>query len=103
MKNKHIGSSLESLFDELGEGGEFRLLTLKKVVADELRGRMARAGVTQAKLAAAMKTSRTITHRLLDPTDTGVTLDTLVRAADALGLDLDLSFRVRMPALSSTG
>jgi antitoxin HicB len=95
MKKKHIGSSLESLFDELGEGSEFRLLTLKKVVADELRERMERAGVSQAKLAAAMKTSRTITHRLLDPTDTGVTLDTLVRASDALGLELDMTFRVK--------
>ena len=51
--------------------------------------------MTQAKLAAAMKTSRTVAHRLLDPNDTGVTLDTLVRASDALGLDLDLSFRAK--------
>jgi antitoxin HicB len=103
MKNKHLGSSLRSLFVELGEEQELHLLTLKKVIADELRHRMARTGVTQAKLAAAMKTSRTITHRLLDPTDTGVTLDTLVRASDALGLDLDLSFRVRKVAQRRTG
>jgi antitoxin HicB len=103
MKNKHIGSSLESLFDELGEGSEFRLLTLKKVVADELRGRMNRVGLTHAKLAAAMRTSRTITHRLLDPTDTGVTLDTLVRASEALGLDIDVSFRVRKSPQRKTG
>ncbi len=93
MKNKHIGSTLESLFDELGEGEEFRLLTLKKVVADELRERMMQAGVTEAKLASAMKTSRSVAYRLLNPTDTGVTLDTLVRASHVLGLEMEVSFR----------
>jgi len=45
-ENRHIGSSLESLFKELGEFREFRALTLKKVgadiAADELRARKKR-------------------------------------------------------------
>jgi hypothetical protein len=39
-------------------------------------------------LVQAMRTSRTVVHRLLDPKDTGVTLATLWRASKALGVRL---------------
>ena len=91
--NKHIGSSMRALFEELGESNELELLTRKKLLADQIRARMKSAHLTQVKLAAAMRTSRTVVHRLLDPTDTGVTLDTLVRASHALGLELRVSLR----------
>jgi hypothetical protein len=35
-----------------------------------------------------MNTSRTVVHRLLDPTDTGVTFATLMKASTALGVKL---------------
>ena len=38
-----------------------------------------------------MGTSRTVVYRLLDPNDTGVTLETLSRVARALGLGLKVS------------
>jgi len=38
-----------------------------------------------------MGTSRTVVYRLLDPKDTGVTLETLSRVARALGLGLKVS------------
>jgi DNA-binding phage protein len=38
-----------------------------------------------------MGTSRTVVYRLLDPSDTGVTLETLSRVARALGLGLKVS------------
>ncbi len=84
---------MRSLFEELGESNELDLLTRKKVLADQIRARMKSAHMSQVKLAAAMETSRTVVHRLLDPTDTGVTLDTLVRASHALGLELRVSLR----------
>ncbi len=93
--SKHIGSTMRSLFDELGETDELELLSRKKVLADQLRDRMEHTHVTHAMLAKAMKTSRTVVHRLLDPTEKGVTLDTLVRASSALGLELEVSFRAK--------
>ena len=39
-----------------------------------------------------MRTSREAVYRLLDPTRTGVTLDSLQRAASALGLTLNITF-----------
>ena len=92
MSNKHVGSTLESLFEELGEEHELRLLTLKKVVADQLREQMTRAGFTEASLASAMRTSRAATARLLNPAVTGLTLETIVRASEVLGLIVNVTF-----------
>jgi antitoxin HicB len=83
--NKHAGSTVESLFEELGELSEVRLLAAKKVLAEELRRLMAARSMTEAALARAMATSRTTVRRLLDPADTGVTLATLARAGAVLG------------------
>jgi transcriptional regulator with XRE-family HTH domain len=74
MKNKHVGSTLDSLLDELGEREEERAMTRQKM--------------TQAELARAMRTSRTVVHRLLDPRDTSVTLATLSKASKALRVKL---------------
>jgi DNA-binding Xre family transcriptional regulator len=88
MKKKHIGSSLDSLFEELGEREDVELLTQKKLLSSKIERAMARRNMTQAQLARAMSTSRTVVHRLLDPHDTSVTLATLAKASKALGVKL---------------
>ena len=88
MKRKHIGSTLDSLFDELGESEDLSLLTQKKLLAAKIERAMVRKRMTKAGLAAAMNTSRTVVHRLLDPADTGVTLATLWKASNVLGVKL---------------
>jgi DNA-binding Xre family transcriptional regulator len=85
---KHIGTTLDSLFKELGEKEEVDLLTQKKLLAFRIQEVMARRKMTQTDLARAMRTSRTVVHRLLDPSDTGVTLATLWKASKALGVRL---------------
>ncbi len=86
--NKHIGSSLTSLFEELGESHEIDLLTQKKLLALKVQRAMQRRNMSQSELAKAMSTSRTVVHRLLDPADTGVTLATVAKASRALGVRL---------------
>jgi len=93
MKNKHIGSSLESLFEELGELGEVQTLASKKILAEQFRRSMELKHVSQKALADRMATSRTVINRLLDPNDTGVTLATMVKASDALGMRLEVHVR----------
>jgi antitoxin HicB len=88
MKKKHIGSSLSSLFEELGEREDVELLTQKKRLAAKIERAMARQKMTQVELARAMRTSRTVVHRLLDPRDTSVTLATLAKASKALRVKL---------------
>jgi DNA-binding phage protein len=97
MTSERIGSSLASLFDELGERDDLDLVTRKKVIADQLRSSMREQGVTHTALAEKMETSRTVVHRLLDPTDTSVTLRTIDRASRALGLEMTVSFRPHEP------
>jgi antitoxin HicB len=92
MSNKQIGSSMRSLFEELGEDTELELLTRKRVLADEVAASMERLHLSKKALAEAMSTSRTVVYRLLDPTDTGVTLETLVKASRALDIDLHVWF-----------
>ena len=87
-RNKHIGSTLDSLFDELGETDDVGLLTQKKLLADKIERVMKRRAMSKSALARAMNTSRTVVHRLLDPSDTGVTLATIWKASKALDVKL---------------
>jgi antitoxin HicB len=91
MNRKHVGSSLESLFDELDERQEFESVAMKKVIVARLELAMLERGFNKARLAAAMQTKRPQVQRLLDPKNTGLTIATLARAAVALemsGFDL---------------
>jgi antitoxin HicB len=88
MKKKNIGSTLNSLLDELGEREDVELLTQKKLLAAKIERAMAKRNMSQAALARTMRTSRTVIHRLLDPRDTSVTLATLSKASKALGVKL---------------
>lgn len=88
--NKHLGSSVESLFEELGELGEVRMRASKKILAEQFRRSMELKQISQKSLAKRMATSRTVINRLLDPEDTGVTLATMVKASDALGMRLEV-------------
>ncbi len=86
--NKHVGSTLDSFFEETGELEEVELLTQKKLLSHKIQRAMERQKLTQTDLARAMSTSRTVVHRLLDPHDTGITLSTIARASKALGVRL---------------
>jgi antitoxin HicB len=97
MKNKHIGSSLSSFLDEAGLKEEVDLRAKKKILADQMRAKMQRDGVTVAGLARRMNTSRTVVIRLLDPSDVGFTFTTLAKASRALGLDLLVSLAAKKP------
>jgi DNA-binding phage protein len=88
---KHIGSSFQSFLEERGIKDEVELRAQKEILAEQIRGAMARQGMSLSALASVMGTSRTVVYRLLDPSDTGVTLDTLSRVAHALGLGLKVS------------
>lgn len=99
--SKRIGSTLNSLFEEIGEVDKLDLLTRKKVLADQIRKRMAQVHLTQVMLAKAMHTSRTVVHRLLDPSDTGVTLETMAKAAKLSTSSFALPSRRRRSSVES--
>ena len=61
---------------------------IKEIIAEQLAEAMQQQGITKVAMAARMKTSRRQLDRLLDPTSSAVTLDTLLRAAAAVGRTL---------------
>ena len=61
---------------------------IKELIAEQIRAAMAQEGVTKTALANRMQTSRRQLDRLLDPSNTSVTLATLRRAAQAVGRKL---------------
>jgi hypothetical protein len=91
--NRHIGTELDSLFEELDELADVNLRAQKKVLALTLKERMTHLHVSKASLARLMRTSRAHVDRLLDPANTSVTLATLTRASGSLGLRLQLSLQ----------
>jgi antitoxin HicB len=88
MTNPHIGSTFEAFLEEQGLKDEVDLLAQKRVIAWQIEQAMAEEKVTKAEMAARMKTSRTQIERLLDPQNNRVQLDTLQRAALAVGRSL---------------
>lgn len=84
-KNPGIGSSFDEFLAEqnLLEGAT--AIAIKRVIAWQLAQAMKAEGVTKKALAEKMHTSRSHLDRLLDDRDTGLTIETLGKAARALG------------------
>ena len=87
-QNKHIGSSIDSLLEETGELSEVRAVAIKRVIAWEIGQKMKAEHISKTKMAESMNTSRSALNRLLDPQNTSVTLNTLNKAARAVGKTL---------------
>ena len=90
VKNKYIGSSLDSLLEETQELVEVNAVAIKRVIAWEISEVMRLEHISKAKMAIKLKTSRSALDRLLDPSNTSITLHTLDHAARVLGKKLQL-------------
>jgi DNA-binding Xre family transcriptional regulator len=88
--NPHVGSDFEDYLREQGQFESATALAIKRVLAWQLSEAMKRSKVSKAELARRMKTSRAVVHRLLDETDSSVTLETISKAATALGRSVTL-------------
>ncbi len=86
MKNNtHVGSSLNDLLEEDGILAEVNAIVLKRILAWQVLQEMQSRGLSKSQMAVAMSTSRSSLDRLLDPSNTSVTLKTMDRAAAVLG------------------
>jgi hypothetical protein len=86
--NKHVGSSLDDFLNEEGILEETRSMVIKEVVAWQVQQAMEKENITKVEMARRMNTSRAALDRLLDPGNVSVTLQTLSRAAHAIGRGL---------------
>ena len=88
--NPHRGSSLDDFLEEEGILEEATAKAVKKVLAWQFSEAMREQNMTKAVLARKMKTSRAQLDRLLDPENQSVTLKTLARAAEILGMKVQI-------------
>ena len=90
--NKHIGSSFDDFLEEEGILAETEAIAIKRVIAYQVSQLMKSKNLSKVAMAQQMNTSRSALDRLLDPQSTSITLQTLERAAHAIGKRLRIEF-----------
>lgn len=85
-----IGSSFDAFLAEEGMLEECEARAIKEVLAMQVNQALKTEGITKTEMARRMNTSRPALDRLLDATNTSITLHTLQRAAAAVGKRLRL-------------
>lgn len=88
--NPHIGSSLDDLLEADGLLDEVSATAIKRSIALEIEAEMSKLGITKSEMSRRMSTSKTQIDRLLDPDKDTVQLDTLCKAASAVGKSLNV-------------
>lgn len=84
------GTSLEDFLAEDDNLDGATIVAVKRVIAWQLAEEMNRRNLTKTAMAKLMQTSRGQLDRLLNPSDGNVTLETMQRAARAVGKSLKL-------------
>jgi hypothetical protein len=90
MNRKYVGSNFDEFLEEEGLLAATEAVAVKRVVAFQISQLMEEYNLTKTVMAKRMKTSRAALERLLDPENGSVTLQTLERAALALGKRLQI-------------
>lgn len=90
MINKNIGSDFEEFLAEDGILEECSAVAVKRVLSMELQDLMHEKHVNRTELAKRMNSSRSQIARLLNPEETGTSIDSLTRAAAAMGKHLEI-------------
>jgi DNA-binding Xre family transcriptional regulator len=81
----HSGSSFDSFLEEEGILDEVEAAAIKRVLAWQLAEAMKAGKISKKMMAERMGTSRSQLDRLLDPENSAVHLQTIARAARAVG------------------
>lgn len=93
MKKKNIGSSFDSWLRAEGIHQEVTGTAIRRVLARQVEAAMKEKKFSKAEMARRMNTSRSALDRLLDPEYESVTLNTLYKAAAAVGRELRIELR----------
>lgn len=89
-KHPNHGTSLEDVLMEDGNLEGATAYAVKRVIAWQLQEEMTRRHLSKTAMAKMMDTSRRQLDRVLNPDDGNVTIETLQRAAKAVGRSLRL-------------
>ena len=84
-RNIHVGSDFDDFLADEGLLEGASAVAIKRVIAWQIAEAVKARGLSKKAMAEQMHTSRSHLDRLLDADDTGLTLETLSRAAQVLG------------------
>ena len=90
MNRKNKGSFFDEWLQEEGIYEEVSAAAVKRVLARQIEQAMKEKQLSKTEVARRMRTSRAALDRLLDPQNDSVTLNTLCRAAAAVGRQVHL-------------
>lgn len=97
-KRDAVGSSFDSLLEADGLLEEVGAAAMKRVIAWQPAQAMNAKGLSKLAMAKRMGTSRSQPDRILDATDPGLTLETLSKAAQAVGCRVRIELTSPEPA-----
>lgn len=92
-KNPHIGGSMEDFLIEEGLADEVKAVAIKRTLTLQIEQEMAAQSISKSEMARRMRTSASQLSRLLDPENNRVQLDTLMKAASAVGKSLSVELQ----------
>ncbi len=93
MKKGKLGSSFDVYLKEEGTLEDVEAAAIKRVLAWQLLQAMEEESINKTEMAQRMHTSRSHLDRLLDPDNDKVQLDTLMKAAAAVGKQLHIELQ----------
>ena len=91
--NPHRGSSFDDFLKHDGIFEAVQARALRRALAEQLDDAMQAGNLTKVSMAARMVTSRSQLDRVLDPANLSVQLDTLIKAANAVGKTVEIKLR----------
>ena len=91
--NSHTGSSFDDFLKEDGIFEEVQARALKRALAEQLDDAMQSGKLSKVNMAQRMATSRSQLDRVLDPSNLSIQLDTLIKAAGALGQTVEIRLK----------
>ena len=95
METRNIGTNFDDFLEEEGLLEDATVVAVKRYIAYQVARKMSEGKLSKSEMARRMETSRSALDRLLDPSNSSVTLQTLQSAAHALGgrLRIELEFQ----------
>lgn len=91
--NLHTGSRFDDFLKEEGIYEVVQAKAIKRVLAEQLEESMHTAKLSKLDMAKKMATSRSQLDRVLDPENVSVQLDTLIKAARAVGKEVEIKIK----------
>ena len=92
-RNPHIGGDFDDFLKGEGIFEEVQAKALKRALAEQIEESMQAANISKVKMAEMMSTSRSQLDRVLDPDNVSVQLDTLMKAARAVGKTVEINIK----------